>query len=69
MVDYRPELEQLLVQNRCVRLDHIGEGIWKWHSPRTNIVFNVEPYYPSLTAANEVLQRAGIAPVIKPKRD
>jgi hypothetical protein len=69
MPDYRFELESLLVQNRCDRLDHIGAGIWKWYSPKTGVVFDVEPFYPSLKAANEVLQRAGIAPVIKAKRD
>jgi hypothetical protein len=69
MPDYRPELETLLIQNACQRLDHIGGGIYKWYSGKTGIVFNVEPYYPSLVAANEVLKRAGIAPIIKPGRD
>jgi hypothetical protein len=69
MPDYRHELELLLTQNGCQRLDHIGCGIWKWYSPKTNIPFQVEPFYPSLKAANEILVRAGIGPVIKAKRD
>jgi len=69
MPDYRPELEQLLVQEGCYRLDHLGSGIWKWYSPKTNIPFVVDPIYPSLKAAHEVLRSAGIGPVIKPKRD
>jgi hypothetical protein len=69
MPDYRHELEALLCQNGCQRLDHIGSGIWKWHSPKTGITFQVEPFYPSLKAANEVAVRAGAGAVIKPKRD
>jgi len=69
MPDYRHELEQILVANQCQRLEHIGAGIWKWYSPKTNIVFSVESYFPSLKAANEVLERAGVGPIIKPKRD
>jgi hypothetical protein len=68
MVDYHRELLSLLTQNDCQRLDHIGAGIYRWHSPKSGITFNVEPSYPSRKAANEVLRRAGIAPVIKEKK-
>ena len=69
MPDYRHEVEILLTQNGCQRLDHIGSGIWKWYSPKTGIAFSVDPYFPSLKAANDVLERAGIGAIIKPKRD
>jgi len=69
MPDYRYELETQLCHNGCQRLDHIGGGIWKWYSPKTQILFQVEPFYPSLKAANEVLTRAGVGPILKTKRD
>jgi hypothetical protein len=69
MPDYHDDVVTQLVQGDCQRLDHIGLGIYKWHSPTTNIVFSVDSYYSSLKAANEVLIRAGLAGVIKPKRD
>jgi hypothetical protein len=69
MPDYHDQLVTLLIQGQCQRLDHIGLGIYKWHSPKNGVLFQVESYYSSLKAANEVLIRAGLAAVIKPKRD
>lgn len=69
MPDYRIDLESVLIANGCQRLNHIGEGIYRWHSPKTNIIFSVQSFYPTLKGVDEVLKRAGIAPVIKPKRD
>jgi hypothetical protein len=69
MPDYHDDVVSQLIQANCLRLDHIGLGIYKWHSPKSGVVFSVEPYYSSLKAANEVLIRAGLAGAIKPKRD
>jgi hypothetical protein len=69
MPDYRHDVENLLAQHQCTRLEHLGAGIWKWYSPKTNIPFSVDSYVPTQKMANEILKRAGIAPVIKPKRD
>jgi hypothetical protein len=69
MADYHDELVRLLAQSGCQRLDHIANGIYKWYSDKTRLVFNVEPSYPSLRAANEVLQRAGIGPILKSTRE
>jgi hypothetical protein len=69
MPDYHDQLVALLLQGQCQRLDHIGLGIYKWYSPKNGVRFQVEPYYPSIKAANEVLVRAGLAAVIKPTRN
>lgn len=67
MVNYHDEVVALLSQNHCQRLDGLGEGIHRWYSDRTGVMFNVDPVIPSLIAANEILGRAGIGNLIKPK--
>jgi hypothetical protein len=63
MVDYHAPVMQLLAQANCQRLEHIGDGTL------TGLLFNVEASFPSLKAANEVLTRAGIGPVLRPTRE
>jgi hypothetical protein len=69
MPDYRHTVENLLIQNQCSRLEHLGAGIWKWYSPKTNIAFSVESYIPTQKIATEILKRAGIGSIVKPERD
>ena len=65
MVNYHDEVVALLAQNRCQRLDSLGDGIFKWHSSKTDVTFNVDLDIPSKIAANEILARAGIAKILK----
>ena len=39
------------------------------YSPKNGITFSVDSYFPSLKAANDVLERAGIGAIIRPERD
>lgn len=68
MVNYHLEVLKLLTQYDCQRLNHIGNGIFRWHSPITNLVFNVDDPIRSINTANEILKRAGIGPIIKQRR-
>jgi hypothetical protein len=65
MKDYRPEVEHLLEQNDCVRSRYIGNGVYLWHSPRSNRSISVDPVIPTKSWANDILERAGVGRMIK----
>jgi hypothetical protein len=65
MKNYHNEVVSILQQYSCLRLDEIGDGIFKWYSQRNGVTFNVDPIIPSRIHANEILERAGIGPLIK----
>ncbi len=59
--DYAPAMTTMLRVYGCQRVHHLGDGIWLWYSPLLNRTFVVESFYPSLVAANAVLDIAGIS--------
>lgn len=68
MVNYHPQVVQLLTQYQCLRLEHIGNGIWKWYSPLTKMTFSVDNPIRSRKTAHAILERAGLPPIIKETR-
>lgn len=63
MRDYRPEVEGALRSIGCQQVDHIGNDIWLWYSPRNLQTFTVDETIPTAWMANEVLHLAGHPPI------
>ena len=63
MQDYRPKVERALRSIGCHPVDHAGEGVWLWYSPRSLQTFTLDETIPTQSMGNEVLRLAGHTPI------
>jgi hypothetical protein len=47
----------------CTRMEHVGDGAYRWYSPKSETLLIVEGQVFLRTQANAILQKAGLPPM------
>ena len=63
--NYHRQVVEQLVADKCLRMEPLPNGAFRWHSERTGITFMVEAEIRLSSVANEILRRAGLPPILK----